>query len=571
MKKFREAILEVFIVFVVGGLIGSILAVVSNLFVAGVLWMTAQRASSDFLDVTVAGQVLSFSSLVFLWAAAAAVIIIKKLFSIAKWAGPADSMYAAHQLNVPFNVKQGLASTLAAFASVSGGASVGQYGPIVHFGATMGIIISKLQLRKRLGFNRLPREVYLACGVAAAISAGFNAPIAGIIFAHEAILRQFSVRAIAPITVASITASTVGGYLFPQTVAFQIGSSAPPLTDVVPFLMLLSPIFAAIAIIFMLSLRYATKTAASLNVSPMALPFIGATICGLIGVWVPQALGLGIGSINEMISGEFVVSLLVMVLVAKIIMTSACIGFGVFGGVFSPALFIGVAAGALATKILVAFGFSDVASVVTVAAMAAVSASVIGAPLSAVLIVLELSHSYEYAVAAMIAVMVCSLITHRLFGHSFFDRQLLDRNIDLLKGREAIALEQQQLAPFASQDYIQATPETSGQVVRKEMEERQHTEAYIIDQSGKLLGKLSIYQAITCGDNALDDYMDKSPIILYGDDSLSQSMVKVSQFVGESLPIVERDSLAMIGSIAEGELFQAVIDVQSQARTIERD
>ena len=82
MKKFREAILEVFIVFVVGGLIGSILAVVSNLFVAGVLWMTAQRASSDFLDVTVAGQVLSFSSLVFLWAAAAAVIIIKKLFSL---------------------------------------------------------------------------------------------------------------------------------------------------------------------------------------------------------------------------------------------------------------------------------------------------------------------------------------------------------------------------------------------------------------------------------------------------------------------------------------------------------
>ena len=205
MKKAKEAVLEVFIVFVVGGLIGSSLAVVSNLFVAGVQWMTTQRANADFFDVTLGGQVLSFSSLVFLWAAAACVIIIKKLFSIAKWAGPADSMYAAHQLNVPFNVKQGLASTLAAFASVSGGASVGQYGPIVHFGATMGIIISKLQLRKRLGFNRLPREVYLACGVAAAISAGFNAPIAGIIFAHEAILRQFSVRAIAPITVASLS------------------------------------------------------------------------------------------------------------------------------------------------------------------------------------------------------------------------------------------------------------------------------------------------------------------------------------------------------------------------------
>ena len=571
MKRAKEAVLEVFIVFVVGGLIGSSLAVVSNLFVAGVQWMTTQRANADFFDVTLGGQVLSFSSLVFLWAAAACVIIIKKLFSIAKWAGPADSMYAAHQLNVPFNVKQGLASTLAAFASVSGGASVGQYGPIVHFGATMGIIISKLQLRKRLGFNRLPREVYLACGVAAAISAGFNAPIAGIIFAHEAILRQFSVRAIAPITVASISASTLGDYLFPGTVTFQIGSSAPALTEVVPFLMVLSPVFAVVAIIFMLSLRFATKTAASLDVSPMALPFIGATICGLIGVWVPQALGLGIGSINQMIAGEFVISMLLVVLVAKIVMTSACIGFGVFGGVFSPALFIGVTAGALATKGLVAFGFGDVASVVTVAAMAAVSASVIGAPLSAVLIVLELTQSYEYAVAAMIAVMVCSLITHRLFGHSFFDRQLLDRGIDLLKGREAIALEQQQLAPFASQDYIQASPDTPGDKVREEMEQRQHTEAYIIDKDGLLLGKLSIYQAIACGNDVVSKHMDTSPITLYGDDSLKQSMIKVSQFVGESLPIVTRDSNAMVGSIAEGELFQAVIDIQSQARTIERD
>jgi CIC family chloride channel protein len=103
------------------------------------------------------------------------------------------------------------------------------------------------------------------------------------------------------------------------------------------------------------------------------------------------------------------------------------------------------------------------------------------------------------------------------------------------------------------------------------MEKRQHTEAYIIDNEGILLGKLSIYQAIACGDDVVSNHMDISPITLYGDDSLKQSMVKVSQFVGESLPIVTRQSSAMVGSIAEGELFQAVIDIQSQARTIERD
>ena len=137
-----------------------------------------------------------------------------------------------------------------------------------------------------------------------------------------------------------------------------------------------------------------------------------------------------------------------MMLVAKLLMTALCIGFGLFGGVFSPSLFIGVAAGAVAGELLILFGFADIASIISVAGMAAVSSAVIGAPVAAVLIILELTQSYEYAVAAMIAVMVCNLLTNRLFGNSFFDRQLLDRGIDLRKGREAIALNQQVCRPL---------------------------------------------------------------------------------------------------------------------------
>ena len=130
--------------------------------------------------------------MILLWVAAAVVVTLKRRLGVARWAGPADSIYAAHQLNEPLDIKTGLASTLAAFASASGGASVGQYGPLVHFGATMGIWV------KRFVSSRLSHEVYLGCAVAAAISAGFNAPIAGVIFAHEAIRRHFSARTIAP-------------------------------------------------------------------------------------------------------------------------------------------------------------------------------------------------------------------------------------------------------------------------------------------------------------------------------------------------------------------------------------
>jgi CIC family chloride channel protein len=414
---------------------------------------------------------------------------------------------------------------------------------------------------KRFISSRLSHEIYLGGGVAAAISAGFNAPIAGVIFAHEAILRHFSVRAIAPITVASVSASALGNQWFPHTTTFEISAVLPPLAEVVPVLVMLAPAFALVAICFMAALRYSAQTAAKMNTSPLLLPFIAATICGLVGVWIPEILGLGIASINEMIAGEFTLSLL---------LTALCIGFGLFGGVFSPSLFIGVAAGALAGELLILFGFADIASIISVAGMAAVSSAVIGAPVSAVLIILELTQSYEYAVAAMIAVMVCNLLTNRLFGNSFFDRQLLDRGIDLLKGREAIALNQQSVGPFASQDYIRAEPSVTGSTLRDEMRQRGHTEAYIIKTDGQFFGKVSIYEVIEAADNSINEFVDTRPLTLYVDDSLATAMEKVSQFVGESLPIVDMTTGELQGCLAEGELFQAVIDVQNQARGLER-
>jgi CIC family chloride channel protein len=564
MNKIRDALLEVVIIILVGGLIGAVLAVVSNLFVMGVQWFGHQREASELLSVSIGGESISFSSVLFLWAAAAVVVILKTGLGIARWAGPADSMYAAHQVNEPLDIKTGLASTMAAFASASGGGSVGQYGPIVHFGATMGIWV------KRFISSRLSHEIYLGCGVAAAISAGFNAPIAGVIFAHEAILRHFSVRAIAPITVASVSASALGNQWFPHTTTFQIDSVLPPLAEVVPILVALAPAFSLVAICFMWALRYSAQTAAKMNTSPIALPFIAATVCGLVGVWIPQILGLGIASINEMIAGEFTLALLVTVLIAKLLMTALCIGFGLFGGVFSPSLFIGVAAGALAGQVLVIFGFADIASIVSVAGMAAVSSAVIGAPVSAVLIILELTQSYQYAVAAMIAVMVCNLLTNRVFGNSFFDRQLLDRGIDLLKGRESIALNQQTVGPFVSQDYVRAQPTVSGAELQQEMRSRGHTEAYIIDTNGKFVGKVSIYEAIEAADSSINDFVDTRPMTLYTHTSLAQAMAEVSDFVGESLPVVNAETGELQGSLAEGALFQAVIDVQEQARNLER-
>lgn len=564
MLKLREALVEACITLVVGGLIGAALGVVSNLFVIGVESLGAYREASNLLSVNVGGQVVSFSSLLFLWAAAAVVLFIKTSLNISQWTGPADSIFAAQQQYQPLNIKQGFASTLGAFAAASGGASVGQYGPIVHFGATIGVWV------KRLVSSRLSQDIYLGCGVAAAISAGFNAPIAGVIFAHEAILRHFSMRAIAPITVASISASTLGSYWFPNTASLDIEAVVPSLVEVVPTLIVLAPLFALVAILFMLSLRQASSVVSSIKLSPTVLLFLGATLCGLVGVWIPQILGLGISSINQMIAGDFALWLLVTVLIAKIMMTAVCLGCGLPGGTFSPALFIGVATGALAGQLLTLLGFANIAGIISVAAMAAVSSAVIGAPLSAVMIVLELTQSYEYAVAAMVAVVVSSLLTNRLFGHSFFDRQLLDRGIDLSQGREALALGHVLVEGYASQNYIPAAVTSRGDELLDAMRTGGDTEAYVLNQDGVLLGKLSIYAVLEAGSGAIGDFMDTAPLSLYTHDSLEHAMATAGEFVGESLPIIEPDTGRLMGTVTEGALFQAVIAVQKQARSQER-
>ena len=135
------------------------------------------------------------------------------------WHGPADSIFAAHRTDNDLDVRAGLGSTLAAFISASGGASVGQYGPLVHFGATVGSIL------RRMTGDRMTTDVFIGCGVAGAIAAGFNAPIAGIVFAHEAILRHFSMRAIVPISIASLSSVWFSEQLFGASTLFSLSDA----------------------------------------------------------------------------------------------------------------------------------------------------------------------------------------------------------------------------------------------------------------------------------------------------------------------------------------------------------
>ena len=542
--------------------VGVLVAITAHYFVEGARYLLSLR-DVKLLTLNLGENKYSVVPIVFMLISAGLIILVRKTLGVTKWSGPADSIYALHQPKVGVDVRVGLGSTIAAFISAGGGASVGQYGPLVHFGATLATIISKLSGK----FIR--KDVLIACGAAAAISSGFGAPIAGIIFAHEALLRRFSIGGLAPISVASIVAAATNRYLFDANLTFQVPSSDLDLVAVLPFVIIFAPICSGIAILYMVSLRRCQKIAASGKYRFNTLIFGTAIVVGSIGVFVPEVLGLGNYEINQMLSANYELSFLLLLMIVKIFVTALCIGFGFFGGVFGPALFVGAALGGVLSALLMQAGFSsDYGTIIALATLAAVGSSVIGAPLTAVLIVLELTGSYQYALMALLSVTLCSTLTYKLFGLSFFDRQLLDRGIDLSRGREYTQMTQISVSEIEFSDHLTFKPGTEGQKILNVMTEKQMTEAYIVDDEQLLLGKINILSLVEDRDNYMDR-IEQNPVTLSSDNALTDAIEIASNFVGESIPILEEKRL--VGAITEGDLFTKVLALEDDLRNEETE
>jgi CIC family chloride channel protein len=545
---------------------GFVMAFVSNGFVLGVEWLSVLRASASFLVLNLGDLSLSFGPLVSLLIAACAILVVRRLFGIVRWHGPADSIYAAHRTDNELDVKQGFGSTLAAFISASGGASVGQYGPLVHFGATMGSFI------RQITGSKITTDVFIGCGVAGAIAAGFNAPIAGVVFAHEAILRHFSLRAIAPIAIASITAAWVSKWVFGSNPLFMLGDLKPNLIELLPAALIAGPVFGLMAVLFMQSLRRSAAFAVRSRWSPARLLFTAALLTGCIGMFVPEVLGLGGGTVAAVLGGGYDEIYLLLLLILKLGVTSLCIGFGMFGGVFSPAMFVGVTAGAVVGRLLALLGLSVAGPGLAICGMASVAAAVIGAPVAGVLIILEMTMSYEFALAAMLSVVVCTMVSNVIFGHSFFDRQLLDRKIDVSQGRGHIEMMETPVMDVVSPDYVRLADDVSVTSAIAALVAAEATEGYVLaGDNDRFIGKVALHELLGAdGSTPAGQHLMQEPISIKHDASLQQAIEVASNFVGESIPIINRDSGVFQGVVTEADLFKLYLTLQSKVTDLER-
>jgi CIC family chloride channel protein len=412
-------------------LFGVLVSLVANYFVMTVKWFATLRFSSNsFFEM----NGLSFAPILWLFLAVFTLYFVRKIFDIDRWHGPADAVYACHRTDNELDLKKGIGSTFAALVSLCGGAPVGQYGPLVNFGATIGSFVSEF-----LKARAFTPEILMGCGVAAAISAGFHAPIAGIIFAHEAVLRHFSLRALVPIAVASATSAAFGNWAFGGSALFSIDVVAPELLPLMPALIISGIAFGLTALAYMKLIFFFAAMPPKYKLGYLPFALSAALITGIFGMFFPEVLGLGVDVILRFITEDFGIWAILTFLGLKIFLTTLCVGFGIFGGVFSPALFVGAAAGQFMSSLLGYTGLFSSTSILAFSGMAAVTACVVGAPLAVIMIILELTMSYEYAIAALVSTMVAVMISNGLYGHSFFDKQLEQRGINLSQGRAILS------------------------------------------------------------------------------------------------------------------------------------
>ena len=499
--------------------------------------------------------------------------------------GVAQVIQASALAGGRMNLGVGLKAAVVSAASIGCGASVGREGPVVHLGATVGSYLARL-----LHLGRSLTRTLLGCGVAAAVAASFNAPIAGVFFALEVVVGHYALSAFAPIVIASVTGTVISRMFYGNYPAFVL----PEVYEIASFwefpaFALLGVVCAVGAIVMMRSVA-AMENLCDLARLPLWLrPAIAGLLVGGIAVaGFPHVLGVGYEATDAALSELYPLWLLMALAVLKIVATGACLGAGFGGGVFSPSLFVGAMTGG-AFGVIATGLFPHLSSghgAYTIIGMGAMAGSVLGAPISTILMIFELTGDYALTIAVMIATVIASVITQQVHGRSFFTWQLERKGVSVSGGQEAGLLRSIHVRQLLDRTYETVTPNTPIDEVRARLVHAPWGELFVVDAPAAeaapdhppLVGTITFHDLSeaafdTSQDNRLTakDVMRRAPTVLQLEDDLDTA-VKVFGASGEvHLPVVDdKASLRLQGVAHEHEMMATYHRALTQARREER-
>ncbi|HUS52391.1 MAG TPA: chloride channel protein, partial [Thermohalobaculum sp.] len=329
----------------------------------------------------------------------------------------------------------GIASSLAALVTLSTGGSTGREGPAIHIGAVIASWISD-----RLEAPPITARDILGCAAAAAVSASFNAPLAGALFALEVVLRHYALHAFGPIVISSVAAAVVSRIHLGDITEFMLPIQSIAFYWEIPAFAILGILSGFIGVV-MIRILFIAEGIADRIQHKLAMPdwlrpAVAGAMLGVIALQFPHIIGVGYETTTLALTTQIAFFTAVTFAVVKVAAVAVTFAGRMGGGVFSPAVMLGALTGCAFGEIAIQIfpSVSGSQGLYALAGMGAVAGAVLGAPISSTLIVFELTADWQAGIAVMISVSLASVVADRMVARSFFLTQLKRRGLHLSDG-----------------------------------------------------------------------------------------------------------------------------------------
>ncbi|MDT8271622.1 MAG: chloride channel protein [Desulfomonilia bacterium] len=456
-----------------------------------------------------------------------------------------------------------LAKMCAAAVTIGSGGSAGREGPIVQIGSAIGSTIGQV-----LSVSARRMRTFVACGAAAGIAATFNAPIAGALFSLEVILGDLAVANIGHIVISSVVATLISRHYLGDSPAFVV----PEYTFISPYEFIpytLVGILAGLISVLFIIANYGTQDLFDrIKIPPYLKPALGGFGVGIIALWLPQICGVGYESIDQAIWGQKAWWLLAILIFAKIIATSLTLGSGGSGGIFAPSLFMGAMLGSLVGKEahLLYPSLTADAGAYALVGMGALVSGTSHAPISAILIIFELTNDYHIIPPLMVACIISLLIAIYFKKESMYTMKLVRQGINIFEGRDINVLKGIRVRDILNTDIEKIPAGCSFSELIRRMIKSHHQEYFLVDASNTLQGIISLKdlkeffreEANLSTLVIASDIAQPPAVILYPEDGIDLAMHHFGRLNVDELPVVDAQNRGhLIGTVRRMDVIEA--------------
>ncbi len=430
--------------------------------------------------------------------------------------------------------------------TIGAGGSVGREGPVVLIGGAIGSFFGQI--------GKISDEdvsVLVASGAAAGLSAAFNAPIAGSMFAVELILGRFTKRNIEAVIISAISANIAARPFLGESPAFVVPAYPLGSPWEVPFYILLGILCALGAVAFIKLLYFSEHHFEHWNLPIYVKAAVGMFITGLIAIFMPEVLGSGLEFIGDSIADnvDLAVGTLLALFFLKSLATMFTLGSGNSGGDLAPVLFLGAVLGSFVGHL----GHDVFPSIVSdpgafaLVGMAAMFAGAARAPITAIILVLEMSNDYRLIVPLMLGVVVSTLLADILHGESIYTLKLALKGIRLERGQDIDLLQSVAVGDVMSHNYELVLPDTTliEMVVKLNTS---HHHGFPIVKNGNLKGIVTLTDVeraqndgISFDATVMDFGTTRNYYVVYPDDPIYLALRRINAYGIGRLPVIKRN------------------------------